>query len=208
MQILNKNTWNRKEHFEFFSKMEEPYFGLSLDLDVQKAFTACKKEQRSFFLYYHYLSTRAANTIEAFKYRIQQEDIIIHDTIHVNTILIRPDTTFRFVYLPYHPTFAAFEVAALPIMQQVNHTTGIGLEPDTNRPDTIHYSAIPWIHFKGLSHARSYSYPDSVPKISFGKVVDGRMPLSIHVHHALMDAYHVGLYCACFQDLLNGELLG
>jgi chloramphenicol O-acetyltransferase type A len=29
------------------------------------------------------------------------------------------------------------------------------------------------------------------------------MPLSVHVHHALMDAYHVGLFIDEFQKLMN-----
>jgi chloramphenicol O-acetyltransferase type A len=29
----------------------------------------------------------------------------------------------------------------------------------------IHFSAIPWLDFTSLSHARSYTFPDSCPKI-------------------------------------------
>lgn len=29
------------------------------------------------------------------------------------------------------------------------------------------------------------------------------MPVSIHVHHALLDGYHVGLFAEQFQQLLN-----
>ena len=32
------------------------------------------------------------------------------------------------------------------------------------------------------------------------------MPVSINVHHALMDGYHVGLFIEKFQKLLNGSL--
>ena len=72
----------------------------------------------------------------------------------------------------------------------------------------IHFSAIPWLNFTSLSHARSYSYPDSCPKISFGKMTtldNGKkmMPLSVHVHHGLMDGMHVGKFVALFQELMN-----
>ncbi|HNZ72690.1 MAG TPA: CatA-like O-acetyltransferase, partial [Prolixibacteraceae bacterium] len=66
---------------------------------------------------------------------------------------------------------------------------------------------IPWLDFTGISHARSFSHPDSCPKISFGKVTEKEgiktMPVSVHVHHALVDGYHVGLFIDKFQDLLN-----
>lgn len=30
------------------------------------------------------------------------------------------------------------------------------------------------------------------------------MPVSIHVHHGLMDSHHVGLFVEEFQKLMNG----
>jgi len=34
---------------------------------------------------------------------------------------------------------------------------------------------------------------------------DGKrtMSMSIHVHHGLMDGYHVGQFVDCFQELMN-----
>ncbi|HAI84531.1 MAG TPA: chloramphenicol acetyltransferase, partial [Chitinophagaceae bacterium] len=56
--------------------------------------------------------------------------------------------------------------------------------------------------FTSLSHARSFSFADSCPKISFGKMTvnqDKRtMPVSVHVHHALMDGYHVAQFIDLF----------
>ena len=209
MQLLDLENWNRKEHFEFFSRMEEPYFGICLDVEVTKAYDFCKSNDISFFLYYHYLSTKAVNEVAAFKYRIDGKQVVIHDTIHVNTIVIREDTSFCFVYIQYSPDFKTFEQMALQRMAEVEQTTGIGLSKNTSRPDAIHYSAIPWIKFTGLTHARSFSFPDSVPKISFGKMYQEgeqrKMPIAIYVHHGLVDAYHVGLYVDCFQELLNNN---
>jgi chloramphenicol O-acetyltransferase type A len=71
----------------------------------------------------------------------------------------------------------------------------------------IHFSALPWINFTAYSHARSYNWPDSCPKISFGKMDtnEGKktMALSVHVHHGLLDGYHVGEFVNLFQNLMN-----
>jgi chloramphenicol O-acetyltransferase type A len=73
----------------------------------------------------------------------------------------------------------------------------------------IHFSSLPWIKFTSISHARSFSFPDSCPKISFGKIseVNGVkvMPVSIHVHHALMDGIHVGQFIEGFQKQLDKD---
>ena len=211
MKYLDLNNWNRKEHYEFFSRMEEPFYGICLDVDVTKAYDLCKAHQLSFFIYYHYLSITAVNQVEPFKYRIVDNKVVIYDTIHVNTVLIRKDTSFCFSYISYTPDFKTFEKAAQQAMQQIEQTTGIGLGPETSRSDAVHYSAIPWIKFTGLTHARSFSFPDSIPKISFGKITQvgqkRMMPIAIYVHHGLMDAYHVGLYVDCFQELLQRDHL-
>lgn len=68
-------------------------------------------------------------------------------------------------------------------------------------------SALPWLNFTDLSHARCFSSADSVPKISFGKMtdIDGikLMPISIHVHHGLMDGRQIGLFVQQFQELMD-----
>ncbi len=73
----------------------------------------------------------------------------------------------------------------------------------------IHFSAIPWVDFTALSHARSFTFADSCTTISFGKmsISENRkrtMPISVYVHHGLMDGLHVGKFVDYFQDLMNG----
>lgn len=83
----------------------------------------------------------------------------------------------------------------------------VGLVPGTAGQDMIHFSAIPWLDFTALSHARSFSFRDSCPKISFGKMTEreGRktMPVSVHGHHGLMDGYHIGLFADRFQQYMT-----
>jgi chloramphenicol O-acetyltransferase type A len=52
-----------------------------------------------------------------------------------------------------------------------------------------------------------FSFEDSAPSISFGKMTEcnGKrsMPVSVHVHHALVDGLHIGQYIDCFQQLMD-----
>jgi chloramphenicol O-acetyltransferase type A len=76
--------------------------------------------------------------------------------------------------------------------------------------DIVHFSSLPGINFTSISHARGFSFPDSCPKISFGKMTENEgkrtMPVSIHVHHALVDGLHVGQYIDRFQELMNSDI--
>ena len=81
--------------------------------------------------------------------------------------------------------------------------------PPVNGIDCIHCSALPWINFSSNKEANS-GEPDSVPKLAFSKTtrnVEGNliMNVSIAVHHALVDGYHIGLFSEAFQQNLNQQ---
>ncbi|MCR5861241.1 chloramphenicol acetyltransferase [Flavobacterium sp. J372] len=203
---INFSTYPRREHFEFFRKFEEPFFGLVVNVDLTKAYAAAKAGGHSFFLYYLHKLAAAVNAIEEFRYRIAGDDIVLHERIDVSATLTRDDNTFGFSLMEFHPDFAVFEQTSKAEIERVRTTPGLftrKFEVD----NLIHFSAIPWVDFTSLSHARSFTFPDSCPKISVGKMTDkdGRkvMPVSVHVHHGLMDGYHVGQFYDILQQRLD-----
>lgn len=201
---LDIEKWTRKDHFNFFKQFDEPFFGVCVEIDCTKAYAKCKNEGISFFLYYLHKSLVAANKTEPFRYRIEGENVFIHDKVHASPTINRPDGTFGFAYMNYYEDFQTFQEEAKKEIERVQSSTG--LIPAVSGENVIHYSSLPWISFKSISHARSFSFKDSCPKITFGKFSehDGmiKMPISIHVHHALMDGIHVGLFIDEFQKLM------
>ena len=73
----------------------------------------------------------------------------------------------------------------------------------------VHITTIPWFSFTALSHPRHFKFRESIPKISFGKFFSENqkllMPVAVHVHHALIDGYHVGQFFELFQEILDRE---
>jgi len=203
---LDLSTWPRKEHFEFFSKFEEPFFGIVANVDVTKAYRMAKEQNTSFFLYYLHAILAAVNETEAFRYRIAGNDIYLYDVVNVSATLTRDDNTFGFSFMEYNPDFRTFLTDAKQEIERVRNTPGL-FTREFSEDNIIHFSAVPWVSFTSLSHARSFTFPDSCPKISVGKMtsVDGimTMPVSVHVHHGLMDGYHVGLFFETLQQKLN-----
>ncbi|MDR6943298.1 chloramphenicol acetyltransferase [Mucilaginibacter pocheonensis] len=205
---LNIDTWVRKEHFNFFKNFEEPFYGVVVNIDCTAAYRFAKNNGVSFFLYYLHKSLSAANNIEPFKYRIYGDDVFVYDQINAGPTIGRDNGTFGFSYIDFHPSFEDFETGAKKEIERVQSTTTL-FAPKLD-DDIIHFSSLPWINFTSLSHARSFSFPDSCPKISFGKMTenDGKltMPVSVHVHHALIDGLHVGQFIDQFQELMNSGI--
>lgn len=203
-QKLDLENWPRKDHFNFFSQFEEPFFGVCVEVDCSKAYENAKLKGQSFFLKYLHASLVAANKVESFKYRISDDEVWIYDQVNASPTINRPDGTFGFAYMYYFEDFTEFTAAAQLEIERVQNSTG--LVPAGSGQNVIHYSSLPWLNFTAISHARSFSFKDSCPKISFGKLsVSKRMPVSVHVHHALMDGFHVGQFVEAFQEILNAE---
>ena len=204
--LINVENWDRKEQFLFFSTFDEPFFGITVAIDCTKAYAQAKAKGQSFFLYYLYRALQAANQIENFRYRIAGEQVFLYNAIHASPTINRPNRTFGFAYMNYHHDESIFIQHAQEEIKKTQESTE--LLPATTGENVIHFSAVPWLNFTSLSHARSFSFPDSAPKISFGKATEQQgilsMPVSIHAHHALVDGYHVGLFVEEFQRLMNG----
>lgn len=206
MKLLDLDNWPRKEHFHFFSQFDEPFFGVCVDIDCTIAYRQAKHNNHSFFLHYLHKSLTAVNLIEPFRYRINTEkQIVVHDIVSASATISRENGTFAFSYMPYDADFGTFQKTCDEEIARIQAASSIF--PDHIADDVIHYSSLPWLKFTSMSHARNLSFPDSVPKISFGKMTKQgdalTMPVSIHVHHALMDGIHVGQYVDTFQELMN-----
>lgn len=205
-QKLDLSTWNRKEHFEFFSQMEEPFYGLTTRIDCTQAYEKAKELNLSFFTYYLYQTLRAVNAVESFKYRIVDKEVYLYDRIDVSATIMRADKTFGFSFMPFDENLSVFAQGVEQEILRIQETPGLFTRefPD---PNLIHFSALPWVDFTALSHARSFTFPDSCPKVSFGKLaeIDGKktMAMAIYVHHGLVDGYHVSLFLEAFEQFMN-----
>ena len=204
-RYLDVTTWARRDLFEFFRDYTNPYFNICTRLDVTRLLERVRaRPKTSVSLTYHYVALRAANEIEPFRYRLQDGKVFVHDVIHGGTIVLLPTESFNFAYFDYQENFAEF-------IAEAERATKAAQGPDakfTPSPseDRIHFSVLPWLSFTSFAHARNKGRAESVPKIAFGKFTreNDRMllPISVEVHHALMDGLHVGKFITRFEELL------
>ncbi len=203
---IDIRNWERREIYEFFKDYEEPYFGITMELECTGALNYAKERGISFFLYYLYLTLKAVNQTDAFKYRIEGDDLYHYDVINGSATIDRDDGTFGFSHIPYFEELDLFMEKATEEVIEVRTShrlirSGIG-------ENVIHFSALPWIGFTHVSHPRRYDRRDSIPKITIGKFhLSGDkslIPVSVHVNHAVADGLHVGMFFDTLQRLFSG----
>ena len=204
-QKIDISTWNRKEHFEFFCTFEEPFFGITTPIDMTIAYEKAKAMQISFFVYYLHKTLAAVNQVENFRYRIEGEDVFLYDEIDASATIMREDKTFGFSFMKFNEDIHEFNTIVQKEIERIQTTTGILTREYPE--NIIHFSAVPWVNFTGLTHSRNFGVADSCPKISYGKVVEENekksMAISVTAHHGLVDGYHIGLFIEALQTELN-----
>jgi chloramphenicol O-acetyltransferase type A len=210
-RYLDIETWPRRDLFEFYRQFDKPYFNVCTRLDMTNLKAALRtRKEISVMLAYHYFALRTANEIEPFRYRLREGKVVVHDVIHGGTTILLPDESFGLAYFEYDPDFSKFYEAASRAVADALAAGG-GLRLEETDDDRLHFTTIPWISFTSFSHARNWKREESATKIAFGKFTeeDGRtwMPISVEVHHALMDGLHVGRFLAQMQEaLLHPEI--
>lgn len=202
---LDVSTWARRDLFEFFRTYENPYFNICSQLDVTKLIELLReRSDLSPTLTYHYLALRVANEIEPFRYRLRDDQVLIHEVIHGGTTVLLPNESFTFAYFDYQQDFVKFihdAQAAVATVQRGDRP----FKP-LDGDDRIHFTVLPWVSFTSFAHARNKSRAVSVPKIAFGKFVRQNertlLPTSVEVHHAMMDGLHVGRFFNRMEEML------
>lgn len=205
-RYLDLDSWHRRSAYDFFRGFDIPTFNLCARLDVALLRQAVKDlGVGSLSLAYHFIAIRLANEIEPFRYRLEGDRVRVHDTVHGSTTVLRGDDSFGFATLEHNRDFAAFCVQGAQALAN-GRRLDAPFEPDKHAGASLHMTSLPWVHFSSFSNARQWGPNDCIPKIAFGRIdADGArqcMPLSVEVHHALMDGLHIGRFFEGFEAAL------
>jgi chloramphenicol O-acetyltransferase type A len=202
-QIIDVEHWDRREQFHFFKDFDNPFFGFTADMDVTRLYGFCHEHQFTFSLVYLYCSQLVVNGIPELRYRIRDGKVWDYPHISAGSTVLKDNQVFTFCHLEYMTDLRAFlDYANSKVASCKAPETPLGDHDDDL--DQIYYSIIPWIHFHAVVHPRNIAAGDSVPAITFGKMIESAgkrmMPVSIEAHHALLDGVHLGIY---YQRLQN-----
>jgi len=202
-EYLDTEAWSRRHLFRLFKDYDAPYFNVCADVDVTALLAFARERGLSCSVTYHFLSTKTANELEPFRYRLHGERVLVHERVDAGAIVLLPDDSFTFVYFDFEEDFTAFHDRARAAVERARREPP-PLDARADRDDLVYHSVIPWVSFTSISHARHSRLRNGIPKVTFGKYRDvaGRtlMPVSVEVNHALMDGLHVGRFFERFQS--------
>lgn len=212
MKKIDFENWKRKEHFEFFYRMDYPQYNVCANIDVTRFLQFVRQHKLPFYYAMIYAVTRVTDECENFRYRIRDnKQVVLHDKLHPSFTAMSPDSNddlFKFITMERNGNLFDFVKEAKKISEE--QKIFIDYQAVAGRDDFVFLTCLPWISFTHISHTITMNRNDAVPRISWGKYFeqDGKMllPFSVQVHHAFVDGIHVGQYFEKLQASLDGLL--
>ena len=192
---IDMNTWPRREIYDFFSPISNPFYSVTFTLDVTNLYRYVKERELSFYYALVYLCTQAVNRVEAFLYTIEDGKVRIYDKRQPSfTDLEKGSELFRMVFVPCEGSLDEFCRAA----KAKSESQHFFFDPTAETNDLIYFSCLPWMDVTGLTNERNLDPDDAIPRIAWGKYIDvnGRKQLhiSLEINHRLIDGVHLGRF--------------
>lgn len=203
MREIRFDNEHRRKHFEFFRQMNHPHFSVTANLNISRLLHLVKAKNKPFTPTVVWMVSDAANSIAPFRQRIRGEKVVEHEVVHPSfAIDTEVADVFSFCEVKFQTNYAAFVQDAVATILKTRKNPLFEDEP--GRDDYLFLSSLPWVSFTAITHAMNYHPHDSVPRITWGKYFrqgdDVLMPLSVQVHHALVDGRHVGQFFQNIED--------
>ncbi|NFS94181.1 chloramphenicol acetyltransferase [Clostridium botulinum] len=205
MKLIDIENWKRKDHYNFFRQVDYPHFNICGNTDITKFYKYIKENELPFFISILYASTKTANSIKEFKLRIRGDKVIEHETVNPSFTIITDEEVFSFCRSNYTDNFNEFKTNTLKEIEKVKNN--ISIEDEPGQDDLLYITSIPWVSFTNITHPIQMNPVDSIPRIAWGKYFEEggniKLPISVDVHHALVDGVHIGQYFNIIQEIID-----
>lgn len=204
MRKVDLAAWPRREAYEFFSPISNPFYSVTFRLDVTKLHAYVKAHGLSFYHSLIWLSTRALEQVDAFSYAVSEGAVVQLESRRPSFTHLKPGSdTFQIVTLPCEGGLEEFCAAAKGKAEKQDFF--IDLEGEGI--DMIFFSCLPWLDVTALTNERNLDVEDAVPRLAWGKYVEenGRLMLgySVEVNHRFIDGLHIGQFARALEQLID-----
>ena len=210
--IIDINTWERKENYEFFLGFQNPTISITSEVECAGAKARAKAAGESFFLHYLYAVLRAVNEIPEFRFRIDAEGRVVYfDHVDMLTpIKVKENGRFFTIRLPWNTDFQTFYTTAKAIINDIDpNGNPYDMEKVGGKDllDVILLSATPDLYFTPLTCTQEHRHGSNYPLMNAGKAIlkEGKlvMPIAMTIHHGFIDGHHLSLFYKKVEEFLK-----
>ena len=207
MKKIDMKTWDRKEVYDFFSRVSHPFYMVSFITDVTelKAFT--KRHGCSFYYALIFLCGKAMSCVENFRYVCKGNDVYLIDEREPSFTDRKPGSElFHIVSVPLGDDILSFCRSA----KEASRRQDCFIDVSKEGCHLAYFSCMPTLRLTALTNEFDVLAPDfpsdSVPRIAWGKYTEqgGRLELTIsmEVNHRFIDGVHIEQFSSCLDKMI------
>ena len=204
---IDRKSWPMAQSFYYYTEMAPTTYTVNVDLDVTILRKTLKEKGYKFFPAYLYLVTKAIGKIK--ELRVAYKDGVLgywENLTPAYPQFHEDDHTTSLLWTAYDPVFKKFYEQYIEDTTCFGNDHGILTKKGAPLANAYVISCIPWFTFNSFSLHNHGIKDYFVPSFEAGgfKERDGKciMPLSMTVHHATTDGYHL----KCFFEALQKDM--
>ena len=195
---IDIENWDRREFYEHFIKEVVCTYSLTVNLDI----TRLKGER--LYPAMIWLLTGTVNEMPEFRTCLTKEGLGIYDSMHpMYTVFNAENRNFSGIWSYYSEDYGEFLKSYEADVGEYSKSTCY--TPKAGTPEnSFNISMLPWLEFTSCNINVYDEGKFLLPIFTMGKYFDrdGKrfLPLSVQVHHAVCDGYHVGQFVEKLQN--------
>ena len=203
---IDLKKWKRGELFKFYVDDMRVVMSLTVDIDVSPLIEYARKNELKFYSAMLWVVSKVINSHNEFKYAWNEDgDLICWDFISPSyTVFHEEDESFSKFVTEFDDDMIEFCKRTLSDQKRYENERGILKNQPKNFYDV---SCLPWVRYQ---HFDVHVFDDGkflAPVVTWGKYeVKGEktlMPLTMNIHHAVADGFHLSRFFTEVQALID-----
>ncbi len=205
---IDLETWNRKENYNWFTTKNRCKINMTINVDATNVIKRIKKLKLRHYPTFTYMTSKVLNSSNEFKTSYNEDgDLGIYDVIHPRyPIFHESDKRISILWTEYCDSFKLFYnrfISDINIYGENRSMAAKGKFP----LNCFDMSSLPWSSFTSFDCPPTSDVVWLAPFVMVGKFFEfGEkllLPVSISVHHATCDGYHVSMFFKELQKLCD-----
>ncbi len=200
---IDEALWPRKPLCDLFGQTDYPFYALTCRVEAGALRARAAAEGLSFYMCMIYAVMSALNAGDPWLYKLRPDGVYRHDFLSPSFTDAAENELFKIVSLDWDPKESMAEFARRAAKAAAEQSFLIPSPESEARDDLAYLSCLPWLDFTALTNERSFNKNDSVPRISWGRMTGGSLPLSVDVNHRLIDGRHIAEFFSTLNSFTS-----
>ena len=193
---IDTNSWKRKPYFDHYFNQVRCTYSITVNIDIRNVLSFKDRNKVKLYPLLIYVISKAVNKYEEFRTAINDRgEIGVWETLSpCYTVFHKDSESFSNIWTEWNDDLNLFLSNFEQDSKQFGQIDRIDAKPNTPA-NVFPISSLPWTTFTGFNLNIFADGTYLLPIFTYGKYFkDGNrylIPLSIQVHHAVCDGFHV-----------------